>query len=57
MNRKAAEEVAKYFTEVQLTATDALIDRDLDANVEGRAGDADIDAEAGDGPVVDETSP
>ena len=57
MNRKAAEQVAKYFTEVRLTDTDALIDRDLDANVEGRAGDVDIDAEVGDGPVVDETAP
>jgi excinuclease ABC subunit C len=61
MNRAAAAQVARYFAEraqaehagpqpmetgAQLTETRAEIDRDFDANVEGRVGDLDIDAEA-----------
>jgi len=55
MNRKAAEQVARYFASVdagtppdgaQLTESAAEIDRDLDANVEGRTGDVDLDPEA-----------
>ena len=58
MNRKAAEQITRYFRErepegqpappaeaTQLTESRAEIDRDFDANVEGRSGDADIDAE------------
>ncbi len=54
MNRKVAEQVARYFVErakqeadgVEVTGSDATIDSDFDANVEGRIGDVDIDAEA-----------
>jgi len=38
MNKKAAEQVAQYF------AQRAAENSDLDANVEGRTGDADLDA-------------
>ena len=40
MNKKAAEQVAQYFAERVASETD------LDANVEGRTGDADLDAVA-----------
>jgi excinuclease ABC subunit C len=54
MNRKVAEQVVRYFVErakeeadgVEIAGTDATIDGDFDANVEGRIGDVDIDAEA-----------
>ena len=39
MNRKAAEEVARYFADrkhTEIVASEAAIDADLDANVEGR---------------------
>jgi excinuclease ABC subunit C len=52
MNRKAAEQVAQYFAQ-RLIETDAAIDTDLDPNVEGRTGDADLDAVA-DYPVGEE---
>jgi excinuclease ABC subunit C len=51
MNRKAAEQVASYFaaaeapTETQVTSSESEADRDFDANVEGRVGDLDVDAE------------
>jgi len=46
MNRKAAEQVARYFVEIgqqehdgaRLTENRAEIDADFDANVEGRLG-------------------
>ena len=49
MNRKAAEQVARYFVEIgqqeeggaRLTENRAAIDADFDANVEGRLGDVD----------------
>ena len=47
MNKKAAEQVAQYF------AQRAAEDSDLDANVEGRTGDADLDAIV-DYPVVED---
>lgn len=65
MNKKAAEQVARYFVErtkqedgdapvSQLTDSSAPIDRDFDANVEGRIGDPDLDPEAGAGAVVED---
>jgi excinuclease ABC subunit C len=46
MQVEAAEKVADSANETAVTAEDAEIDRDFDANVEGRDGDADIDVEA-----------
>jgi excinuclease ABC subunit C len=51
MNKKAADQVARYFVEIareeeagtQLTENRSEIDRDFDANVEGRIGDTDLD--------------
>ncbi len=53
MNRKAADQVARYFAEIakqeeagaQLTENRAEIDGDFDANVEGRIGDVDLGPE------------
>ncbi|MBL9017440.1 MAG: excinuclease ABC subunit UvrC [Myxococcales bacterium] len=58
MNRKAAEQVRSYFSEREgnaVTSTEAAIDRDFDANVEGLEGDT-IDSELVESLPVDDAA-